>query len=281
MSGERLPNLSNMEGNSGDGNPRPRSLSVIDREIELVTRALEISDEAHRLRMARIDLEIDRMDAEVAGLIAQVNLDGPSNDTVLNPPNSLDLGPPNVPMEDPLDDNVPAPLLGAGTRFVDQLPDITLDDLPADSRSCHICLDSYGSPENPIRLPCGHVVGRSCISRWLATSNSCPLCRRVLFARNAAASETEIRALLEWTGLPRDQIDVAVEFIDITRRHVEVEMRLDEMEAENAPLTPERRRELGELMVLEEGLDERLRDVRPRLEGLGVRFELAEIGRER
>ena len=251
-SGDGNPRPPNMEENSGDGNPRPRSLSVIDREIEL-------NNEAHRLSMARVDLEINRMDAEIAGLIAQVN--GPSANTVLSPPS--------------------VPIVGAGTNFVDRLPDISLNDLHVDSRTCLICIESYGrteTPENPVRLPCGHVVGRSCISRWLTTSNSCPLCRRVLFSRNRATSEGEssIERLLESIGLAPPYIDVAMEYVDITRQYVEVEMRLDVMRVEE--VSPERRRELAELTRVHENLNARLLDVCERLSAVLIRRE---VGRQR
>ena len=73
----------------------------------------------------------------------------------------------------------------AGENFLDQLPDISLDDIP-NATDCNICMEPFGStedPESPVQLPCGHVMGRKCISRWLETSNSCPLCRRVLFGQ--------------------------------------------------------------------------------------------------
>ena len=73
----------------------------------------------------------------------------------------------------------------AGEIFLDQLPDISLDDIP-NATDCNICMEPFGStedPESPVQLPCGHVMGRKCISRWLETSNSCPLCRHVLFGQ--------------------------------------------------------------------------------------------------
>ena len=103
---------------------------------------------------------------------------------------------------DPLNDAGPAPVMHgpsftdrindarladmrAGEKFLDQLPDISLDDIP-NATGCNICMEPFGStedPESPVQLPCGHVMGRKCISRWLETSNSCPLCRHVLFVQ--------------------------------------------------------------------------------------------------
>lgn len=276
MAGERLPTSLNMQGNySGDGNPRPRSDSAFDRHVEQMMAELEVSNEAHRVWLERIERDSQ-------------SFDGIDMSSLLNP---LDLGPPSLPLEDSLDDdddNVPAALSRAGTRFVDELPDIKLSDIPKDSRSCNICMDPYGStenPENPVRLPCGHVIGRSCIARWLTTSNSCPLCRQILFERhvsNAVATQAEIRELLESTGLAGEEIDITMEFIAITRQQVSIEMRLTDIEAENAPLTPGGSRELRELTRENEELDARLRTVRARLSEVGqeVSVDLSGDGRE-
>ena len=79
----------------------------------------------------------------------------------------------------------PASSMQAGANFLNQLPDIGLGDIP-NVTSCNICMESFGSTEDPesespVQIPCGHVMGRKCISRWLETSNSCPMCRHVLF----------------------------------------------------------------------------------------------------
>ncbi|CAD6588189.1 MAG: hypothetical protein ASARMPRED_003426 [Alectoria sarmentosa] len=266
-----------MGGSPGDGNPRPRSNSAFDRHVEQMMAELEVSNEAHRVWLERIERHSQSFDG----------VDVPS---MLDP---LDLGPPGLALEESLDDDddddddVPPALSRAGTRFVDELADISLSDIPKDSRSCNICMDPYGStenPENPVRLPCGHVIGRSCIARWLTTSNSCPLCRRVLFERHVSVSNAAatIRELLESTSLARDEIDITMEFINITRQQVSIEMRLTDMEARDAPLTPEGAMELRELAREKEELDARLRSVRARMSEVGreVRVDLSGDGRE-
>ncbi|PVH75160.1 hypothetical protein DL98DRAFT_536832 [Cadophora sp. DSE1049] len=51
-------------------------------------------------------------------------------------------------------------------------------------RECIICTNAFGTaaeghvPEEPCKLPCGHVFGRTCISHWLKEQTSCPYCRR-------------------------------------------------------------------------------------------------------
>ena len=56
---------------------------------------------------------------------------------------------------------------------------------------CHICEEPYLSTDNPemaIKLACGHVVGATCLLRWLTPlseqrQNSCPFCRRPLLLK--------------------------------------------------------------------------------------------------
>lgn len=59
----------------------------------------------------------------------------------------------------------------------------TLEDTEED-RTCTICTDPLGvaqedhEVEDPCSLPCGHIIGRSCITQWLMANTTCPLCRR-------------------------------------------------------------------------------------------------------
>lgn len=73
--------------------------------------------------------------------------------------------------------------------FVAGLPVVLTEELPSDERACHICTETYGattvgftainvSSEPPMRLTCGHVFGKHCITTWLATGTTCPICRR-------------------------------------------------------------------------------------------------------
>jgi hypothetical protein len=49
--------------------------------------------------------------------------------------------------------------------------------------SCCICYHAYSTSvmypgaEDPVQLGCGHVFGEKCLSKWLCTKNTCPLCR--------------------------------------------------------------------------------------------------------
>lgn len=77
-------------------------------------------------------------------------------------------------------------------QLVKSLPGVPLDSLAEDDRSCGVCRGGYGElgnflnnePEEPVRLPCGHHFGKSCITVVLSPKptgwahTSCPLCRQ-------------------------------------------------------------------------------------------------------
>lgn len=105
-------------------------------------------------------------------------------------------------------------------KFISQLPRVELQDLgkERDEDRCSICYISHGTEnlgtfyqENPVKLPCSHIFGRACISKWLkpgpegSNSNTCPNCRYKLFepwppvipARSAVTEQATHRAMLE------------------------------------------------------------------------------------
>lgn len=52
----------------------------------------------------------------------------------------------------------------------------------ADHDECPMCIES---PTDPVALqPCSHIFCRACIKSWLSlkSKNTCPSCRKVLFA---------------------------------------------------------------------------------------------------
>ena len=59
---------------------------------------------------------------------------------------------------------------------------ISLLSLQDDQRQCTICMQDIGSHESedqhPVRLPCNHIFGNQCITRWLVEHGTCPICRR-------------------------------------------------------------------------------------------------------
>lgn len=51
------------------------------------------------------------------------------------------------------------------------------------SNSCYICFDAYSNSgmhpraKAPTQLACGHIFGDKCLSKWISTKSTCPLCR--------------------------------------------------------------------------------------------------------
>ena len=73
------------------------------------------------------------------------------------------------------------------TSYVESLPRVSPQEL-GDDADCHICLLQYHGRttdteplEEPVRLPCSHILGSSCLWHWLIKSTTCPTCRRNLF----------------------------------------------------------------------------------------------------
>ncbi len=85
--------------------------------------------------------------------------------------------------------------------FQASLPTIELKDLPDNSQDCHICKEPFENPgphtsdniEVPVKLPCTHIMGSSCLAAWLENHKTCPMCRVVLFSRLDSASDEHLR----------------------------------------------------------------------------------------
>ena len=88
----------------------------------------------------------------------------------------------------------PAPIKSpAAIDFLSTLPLVNLAQLPENHRDCEICFEGFSSireqSENialecAASLPCGHIIGRFCLARWVhpcKNDNTCPFCRRKLF----------------------------------------------------------------------------------------------------
>lgn len=267
---------------------------------------LELSDEEHDVRLTEIEHSIADLDAATALLQSDLEqLDHRADNFLLNMRDPLVLGPPSFPIEDSSDADVPEPLVArAGTRFLDQLPDVSPKDLLPSDISCHICMEPFDSTEElPVKLPCGHVMGRNCLDRWLAANDSCPLCRRVLFEAElrwpaellmetgwemllegtVRFMEPEVLDLLDSAGVSvEDARSFVVELGEIMRQQAAIERRLDAFEARNTPSTPLRGAELGELVEGNEAFEARLGRFRARhralLELPGVGFLLPRGG---
>ena len=79
-------------------------------------------------------------------------------------------------------------------RLVNSLQAVSVDSLAEDDRSCGVCRGGYGEmgnflndePEGPVKLPCGHHFGKSCLTVVLSPKPTgwahtcCPLCRQTI-----------------------------------------------------------------------------------------------------
>jgi len=88
--------------------------------------------------------------------------------------------------------------------------------LPEDERTCCICTRTYNTddnedtlPEIAVGMPCGHIIGKNCITKWLnpdtgVGSNICPLDRMELFEKPRHMPPAEFSNFIEHL---RDQGD--------------------------------------------------------------------------
>lgn len=80
----------------------------------------------------------------------------------------------------------PKPTKEVFQRFMDSLPKVSVDSLEVDARECGICREPYAEviddrePEEAVKLPCGHVLGKACLTVMIESwhHRTCPLCRR-------------------------------------------------------------------------------------------------------
>lgn len=82
--------------------------------------------------------------------------------------------------------------------LLESLPVISISELPEEHNTCHICKEAFenrNDSELPVRLPCGHIFGKICISKWIS-NRTCPLCRAIFFEHagpNAPEQDGEAR----------------------------------------------------------------------------------------
>lgn len=87
---------------------------------------------------------------------------------------------------------------------------IAVASLAENDRQCAICHEELGSdtdtqsksckPEQPVKLPCGHVFGKRCMMAWLLHGTdeaTCPACRVVIFEEEFALQYNEDPGQLE------------------------------------------------------------------------------------
>ena len=92
--------------------------------------------------------------------------------------------------------------------------------IPETSSTCGICFDEYSAEDDHriCALPCGHVYGLSCLTKWVKSYKSCPMCKvKVqptkiikLFAASIAVKDNS------------DTIKVQRELDELQRKHGEL-----------------------------------------------------------
>jgi hypothetical protein len=45
---------------------------------------------------------------------------------------------------------------------------------------CCICIENFKNGDSMVTTPCGHIMHNKCLTNWLITNNSCPMCRFTL-----------------------------------------------------------------------------------------------------
>lgn len=118
-------------------------------------------------------------------------------------------------------------------EFLRNLPQVGEADLPEGSE-CDVCREKYGSHpgamDNPVRLPCQHVIGSFCISLWVSPfeqgKNTCPFCRYVLFPLNHDPADPNYRELEEWYRASIQAPGMTDEDRRVARRSLRADERL-------------------------------------------------------
>lgn len=104
-------------------------------------------------------------------------------------------------------------------RLEDQLASPTEEELVAADHMCIICREDMHFPEtfanergkplnprkHPKKLHCSHILHLSCLKDWLERSDSCPLCRKVVFDNTELTSESQENLNLPPDAAPGDR----------------------------------------------------------------------------
>lgn len=80
-----------------------------------------------------------------------------------------------------LDDIIELSMRDAGNQGVPPASDEAISKLPEidvkeGEHQCSICMDDI--KEKGIKLPCGHMYDKNCITTWLKQHDTCPVCRK-------------------------------------------------------------------------------------------------------
>ncbi|XP_060217389.1 RING-H2 finger protein ATL58-like isoform X1 [Lycium barbarum] len=86
--------------------------------------------------------------------------------------------------------------LGLKKEVREMLPIIVFkESFSVKDTQCSVCLAEYQADDKLQQIPaCGHTFHMDCIDHWLATHNTCPLCRHSILAPTNAFTETPDRS---------------------------------------------------------------------------------------
>lgn len=92
---------------------------------------------------------------------------------------------------------------------------ITAKMRPTDQ--CIICSDYFSASHLPVALPCHHIFGHECITKWLrdgrGNTNSCPCCRHSIYTSTRAPSFTDASIWTAMCELSPDRLHDFVAFL--------------------------------------------------------------------
>jgi hypothetical protein len=81
---------------------------------------------------------------------------------------------------------------------------------------CHICHEPFGAGHQPTVLACKHIFGHGCILSWLqdgeGNTNSCPICRHMLFEDASGLSNQDL-----WARLCQAPLAKIRKFVELVR----------------------------------------------------------------
>lgn len=80
----------------------------------------------------------------------------------------------------------------AAQQIIDSLPQIKItQEILVKQPQCPVCMEDFHVDEDSSQLPCKHCFHKDCISRWLRTQHTCPVCRHELPVEETPAASTE------------------------------------------------------------------------------------------
>ena len=68
---------------------------------------------------------------------------------------------------------------GVDARMLEQLPirKFNASECGANNRECSVCIESFKNGDDVMCLPCFHTYHKNCITPWLKTKSTCPVCK--------------------------------------------------------------------------------------------------------